>query len=409
MNDWSLESSSQIFTALRPGLTVDDINQLQKDFEVRHGLNSRDGKIHVLMIGGDLYGCGHIRISIPTKYLNREPDIVAFPTIRVTPELVQWAHILVWQRQHKDEFVHIRDVAARTGRINVFELDDNLHAVPPLNPAYVHYHKGTKPYNDMLNWIRASHLMTVTREPLGEFYKKLCGTPYVILPNSIDFETLPAEQRNDTGRLRIGWVGSSTHQEDLELIVYAITELQKEFDFDFVMMGWDGIDRVKVQDKEMELHDYMKGVKREFHKFVDVADYMNALASLKLDIGLCPVVNNLFNASGKSNIKWLEYSSLHIPSIVSKVSCYTDSVKPNETALVAEKEVDWYKQIKKLIENPELRKQLAENAYNDVKQHYDISKNISLWAGLYRNLSSMRHVPPILSPVPGDIPHQNGV
>jgi glycosyltransferase involved in cell wall biosynthesis len=367
------------------------------------GLKNNDGKIHVLFIAGDFGGCGYVRIDLPAKYLNRLQDISAFPTLVVRSELIHWADVIVWQRQHKEELLCFVDLAKKLGKIQIFDLDDNLHAVPRSNPAYYVYNSNTKEYYNMLKYINMCDCLQVSRQSLGEYYKKRWGIKkYIVLPNSIDIETLPPEQKNDTNRLRIGWVGSSTHQEDLAIIENAIQRLSKEYDFDFITFGWDGKDMVKIGEELRVHHDYLEGTKREYHPFVKLEQYMTTLASLKLDIGLCPVVDNIFNSTGKSGIKWMEYSSLHIPSVVSKVGCYTDYVVNGETALIA-KDNEWYKQIKKLIESHELRKKIAEQAYNEVRDKYNISQNIQLWANLYRQYAkNMRYISNIIPNIQGN-------
>lgn len=384
----TLKESQEIKTFVK-GNTKEDYKIAQEEFEKEYGLNGNDGKLHILMIAGDISGCGYVRIDLPSKYLNRLPYISVFPTVKITTELLEWAHILVWQRQHREDLIRIREIAKATGKINIFEIDDNLHEVPKSNPANFFYNRGVKSYYNMLDWMKNCKILTCTRSELGEYYCQKVGIPYVVLPNSLDFELVDEinkQQHVKNERLRMGWAGSSTHQEDLQIILYAITELQKEYDFDFVMFGWDGVDRYKIGNTLLPIKDYLKGVKKEYHPYVPIEQYMNTLKSLNLDIGLCPVVDNDFNNKGKSNIKWMEYSAFHIPTVVSKVSCYTDYVKHGETAFVAKREADWYKYIKLLIESSELRNKISEQAYNKVRTNYDMSKNVLLWSSLYTNL-----------------------
>lgn len=373
-------------TEVSGGNETEILSKAQALFEQKYGLNSQDGKLHVLLVGGDVGGCGYYRIELPGKYLNRTHTISAVCTIKIVPELIQWAHLIVWQRQHKEDLVRIRNLIRDTGRTQIFELDDNLHTVEPSNPAYVFYNPKTKHYHDMKEWIRECGFLSCTRKPLGEWYKKNLGVNYRVLPNSLDFETIPAPQVNDTGRLRIGWAGSSTHYDDLKVALYAIKQLQKEFDFDFVMMGWDGVNRVKTPSGDIiPTSDCLSGVKREYHPFVKVEEYMNKLASLKFDIGICPVNDTVFN-SAKSNIKWMEFSSLRIPTVVAGVSCYTDYVEHGRTALVAKKEMDWYRHLKRLIQDAELRKTLATNAYDEVYNNYNMATNVKMWEKLYLDI-----------------------
>ena len=395
-NTWTLQKSMEISTMLPNNKDLtgksDEERRIiftdaQKAFEDKWGLDSNDKNLHILFIAGDAGGCGFARCELPCKYLNRESGISAFASVRVVPELMIWANAIIWQRQHRDELSNIRDTAAHFGKPQIYEIDDNLHSIPKTNPAYQAYNKDTKAFHDILNWMKKSDFITVTREALGEYYKKLTGKEYFVLPNCIDFETFPKVYPNENKKIRIGWVGSMTHYDDLKVASYGIGKILEEYKdkVEFVMMGWDGILRYIDTNKNLiPISDSLDGIPREFNKFVDVHNYYQALVDLKLDIALAPLADNEFNQSGKSPIKWLEYSAAKIPTIVSRVSAYSNYVINGETGLIAKREANWYYKIKLLIENVDLRKKIAEQAYNEVKNKYSLSMNIHQWANLYK-------------------------
>jgi glycosyltransferase involved in cell wall biosynthesis len=404
-NDWTLKKSLEIKTYLKdvkdvdpkdktktneiPKRSKDELVEAQSKFFKQWGLNIGDGKIHVLMIAGDFGGCGFVRCESVAKYLNREQDIVAFPTCMVVPELLNWANVIVWQRQYKEIFDKVRDTSKKFNRYQIYEIDDNLHAVPENNPAYHTYNQNRPESGRILEWMKECDFLTVSREPLGAFYKNITGKDYFTLENCIDFELYKKPVfKKDNKQIRIGWVGSSTHYDDLKVAAYGISQIVEEYGdrVKFVMMGWDGIMRRQNKDGDLlTMGDSLDGIPREFHKFVDIHDYPNRLHGLNLDIAIAPLVDNEFNR-GKSNIKWMEYSACGVPVIVSKVSAYTDYVVPGETALIAKREGDWYKKVKFMIENEEKRIEIAEKAYNEVRNKFSFSTNIDQWANLYRKL-----------------------
>lgn len=234
--------------------------------------------------------------------------------------------------------------------------------------------------------------MTVTKKELGEFYKKLTGTEYVVIPNCINFEkisTCSYEKNNKA--VRICWTGSPTHSEDLKVMAKGLKELKEKYGekIEIVMFGWDGANRDAVKNKKGELElritsNYLEDIQIEYHKAVDIDHYYNKIASLNIDIGLIPLCDHEFNHTGKSAIKFYEFSACKVPCVVSKSPVY-DEVISGENGLIAKKEHDWVRQVSRLIDDKELRIQLAENAYNWVKENRSYAKNAYMWANLYRN------------------------
>ena len=94
---------------------------------------------------------------------------------------------------------------------------------------------------------------------------------------------------------------------------------------------------------------------------------------------------------GKSSIKFSEYSSLRIPTIASAVSCYSEAITNGEDGILVKRECDWYKAIKRLIVDKDLRQSMADKAYNKVKEQNDIVNNIHLWAEFYQNMYYAKH------------------
>ena len=98
-------------------------------------------------------------------------------------------------------------------------------------------------------------------------------------------------------------------------------------------------------------------------------EYPQELASLGFDIGLAPLRDNHFNRA-KSNLRYLEYGALRIPTVASDVEPFkkTDS---SGIIKVTEPE-DWFTALSFLIEDEHARKKAGEAAYKDVKTNYNI-------------------------------------
>lgn len=82
----------------------------------------------------------------------------------------------------------------------------------------------------------------------------------------------------------------------------------------------------------------------------------------------------------KSPIKYLEYGGLKIAGIYSKNPIYTDVIENGYNGLLVDNtEEAWLSALEELTNNKQLHKKIIENAHNDVKEKYHISKSAEQW------------------------------
>ena len=84
-------------------------------------------------------------------------------------------------------------------------------------------------------------------------------------------------------------------------------------------------------------------------------------------------------------------SAAHIPCVVSKNDAYA-CVTHQKNGLIAKKDMDFKRQIKRLIDNPDLRQEISDNAYAYVKENYSYAKLASDWANYYRSIVDDRNL-----------------
>ncbi len=78
----------------------------------------------------------------------------------------------------------------------------------------------------------------------------------------------------------------------------------------------------------------------------------------------------------KSNIKYLEFSALHIPGIYADLEPYNKDVVRGSNGFLATTYDQWIGCLRKLITDPVLRAEMGDKAFFDVKMRYD-QANIS--------------------------------
>lgn len=197
-----------------------------------------------------------------------------------------------------------------------------------------------------------------------------------ILPNSIDFDLFKPFPKKENKKIRIGWVASSSHFNEIWIVNNVLEKLFKKYgdSIVFVELG-DVPDLLKVFEGKME-----------FHPFAGLSIYPLKFASLNLDIGICPLVDDEFNGY-KSQLKWSEYAALKIPSVVTDTKPY-ECVEEGITGFKAKDENEFFEKLCLLIENRKLREDMANNAFEKNYKDFNLKTNAKKWVEAYESCYS---------------------
>jgi glycosyltransferase involved in cell wall biosynthesis len=240
--------------------------------------------------------------------------------------------------------------------------------------------------------LRQANLVTTTTDYLaniiGNFNKNV-----EVLPNGIDFEQ-PQFKVDDKVRelkspdmVHIGWSGSITHKQDVELLDTPFYELLHDQDlidkYRLILSGyvekdptWGYYEKVFTSNWKIDVNQYARINAMDTNTYASAYDAM--------DIGLIPLRHTEFNIC-KSNLKMLEMGAKGLAVIVSQNPVYENIGLNGKNCIFVDKK-DWYKTLKKLINNEELRIELATNLYNDVKDNWNIEKLNLKRTEVYKNL-----------------------
>jgi glycosyltransferase involved in cell wall biosynthesis len=116
----------------------------------------------------------------------------------------------------------------------------------------------------------------------------------------------------------------------------------------------------------------------------------------KFDVSLAPIKNHLFNRV-KSQLKVIEAGFYKKAIIASNVGPYTIDLKHSlnqgqfvdGNALLVDEgrnNSDWFKYVKKLIDNPSWAQDLGEKLYETVKDKYDLNVVTKTRAEFYKSI-----------------------
>jgi glycosyltransferase involved in cell wall biosynthesis len=187
----------------------------------------------------------------------------------------------------------------------------------------------------------------------------------------------------------IGYLGSSSHQPDLQTIEPALGKILERYPQVWLhFWGCQPSPGLLVHDR---VHYTPLMV-------LNYQDYSQYCAGLEIDIALAPLRDSPFNRS-KSPVKFYEYSALGLPGVYSDVAAYNEVVVDHENGLLARDDDSWHEQLSALIENPELRSRLAQQAQAQLRENWLISNQAQQWEQAYTAIlaAPRRQVPAQIS------------
>lgn len=321
--------------------------------------------------------------------------------------ILEWCDIVVAQSPAGVDSVALSIQYQKMGKVVIADYDDLVYSCSPFNPAYKTL--GTKnvkvkdvegkehdlwkdgylgfSIKDNYCRMRAQEDLfkivdgvTVTTEELKDKYieenPQLEGRVAVI-PNSIDFKLFRPFPKKENERIRIGWVTSSSHLNEIWIVKNVFKKLFAKY----------GKKIVFVQQGDLsEFGKVFTPEEMEFHQFIDLGMYPLKFASLNLDIGICPLVDDEFNKH-KSQLKWSEYASMKIPAVCSDLEPY-NCVEEGVTGFKAKTEDEFVEKLSRLIDNKLLREQIGQNAYEKNLKDFNLETNAHKWVKFYEETYS---------------------
>ena len=285
--------------------------------------------------------------------------------------------------------------------------------------------------------LKASDYVITTTEIFANEIRKF-NKNVIVLPNAIDPKEPQFNQPTPpSDKIRVGWLGGSSHLHDLKLLdgmVNKLTPIQEKLQY--YVCGFDirgtvtelnkqtgeqkqrpikPEETVWVRYEEIFTNNY-KIITPEYKLYLDkfeegeypaiknenyvrvwtrpVEQYAKNYSNF--DISLAPIKNHIFNRM-KSQLKVIEAGFYKKALIASNVGPYTIDLKhaldkgnfTNGNALLVNENnnhSDWAKNIKKLVENPNMITDLGERLYETVKDKYDLNQVTHERASFYKSL-----------------------
>ena len=205
--------------------------------------------------------------------------------------------------------------------------------------------------------------ITAGNQYLADFAKQY-NEKVIVIPTTIDTEYhVPSTEENNS-KLTIGWTGSHTTMNYLQIVDHVLMDLKSKYDFEFVV----------ISNQEPEIKCPFRFVK--WNKESEIEDLST------FDIGLMPLIETKWTA-GKCGFKALQYMALGLPTLASAVGVNKQIIDHEESGYLISKEEDWKTYLTELINNPEKRIEIGEKAKVKIEKSYSVHSQEKVYQSLF--------------------------
>lgn len=312
----------------------------------------------------------------------------SFETRSDLAQAVGWADVVIWMGLHSpDSLWFFKWCRLRYPYIkHIMEIDDYLLSSSRSNPvAGEVYRHGGDLAKIGLEQMKISDGLVVSTPYLAELYKAYAKRIFVV-ENAIDLKLW--KRRGKEGKtLNIGWVGGGSHDDDLAVAKDAVFAILEKYEHVRFTIGHGAPEFFKHKPDCAYIHDicnprYNKMKRCDkcggidgiswTHEFKTIDKYPKWVNGFKFDVGLAPLADLNFTR-GKSNLRWLEYSAMGIPTIASPLNHFAESIKDGETGLIVKDNSTggWIEAMERLILDKPLRQRIGNNARTEVKKNWN--------------------------------------
>ena len=349
-----------------------------KDFMMSLGMKRSKEAIKIMIYPG-VMGVAYYRVFNPFMELAKDPGFdIRISNVLSSQDDINWADIIYFERCVDRNIINESRRAKQMGKKIIFDTDDYMHGLPMHHPNKRDIENG-RYLQDMDELCELANVITVSTDYLKKLYEERYDTKIVTLPNCVcqeDYDCAPKAKFSNG--INIGWPGSATHFEDLQIVREPLIELFERYkDLKLITVNYSGIEKLPFKDA-------FEGIPWERRINIGGTEphMIPGLINL-IDIGIAPLLMNEFN-SAKSNCKFLEFAMLKIPMVATYLEPYL--ADKDHCDLVSNNKMEWFHALEDLVKDAEERRDMGEEAQAWVKREYDIKKKISIWKELIRGL-----------------------
>lgn len=199
---------------------------------------------------------------------------------------------------------------------------------------------------------------------LGINKRKAC----TYISSSVDTNRfLPLNRYSNDRKVTIGWTGTFSSKEYLDLLRNVFMNLSKRCDFRLRIIGnfqyeFRGIDlEVRQWSKEKEIED-LQGI----------------------DIGVYPLAQDDW-VLGKSGLKAIQYMALGLPTVATDIGTASRIIQQHKNGWVVRTDEEWVDALESLVKDADLRRKIGEAARATVLEKYSTHVVKSTYLSILNN------------------------
>lgn len=300
--------------------------------------------------GGDYF----YRTHAPGIAMAREQGVYVVNLTNVhrkKTEIMTLADVLILKNISDPDILPLIRDRKSEGRLNVYEIADDLTALQPWNPVYI-FSKNKENIASVFRLASCCDALQVTVPELKRLYGHLNDTCKVF-PNQI-LHVPPESPVKADDKIIIGWGGSHGHLEDVAEIADAL--------IDWIITQPDVCLHLMCSEPIWKLFDRLPEAKKRHTLPGSIEEYYSFLN--EIHIGIAPLKDTAFNRS-RSDVKFLEYGVSGVVPVMARLEPYINSVEDDKTGFLFENPVELIDILNRLVENRSLLRDISRA----VRQH----------------------------------------
>jgi glycosyltransferase involved in cell wall biosynthesis len=357
----------------------------------RNETRARVDQIVVFVADNWEHVCPVIRVTAPAEAAGLavvRGNELGDEGVRLFPERIAQADLVIIQRDfpaYEDAYEKVVSEARAHGKTVVYELDDLLLRMPDVHPDLTRYERTRFA---ILSAILEADAVTAPSFLLCEYLKRFNRNtwlhPNYLVDSCWGLRDLSGTAKTGAGPVVVGYMGGHSHAPDIEMIAPVLERLLAKYGEEVRLRFWGVAPPSTLTGRP--------NVEAIYPGFVDYRKFAKYFGQQECDIFIAPLLDTPFNQC-KSPLKFLEYSSLGVPGVYSRIAPYEEVVEHGQNGFLASTQGDWERHLCQLIEDQALRLRMGERAQSTVRENWLLSDRSRTWPELMRRIKALQSPP----------------
>ena len=234
----------------------------------------------------------------------------------------------------------------------IFDFDDAIFLPSSSKPnSFIERFKNPVKITKIIKM--SSHII-VGNDYLANFARKY-NDRVTVIPTPIDTDKYYPDEKKRSVELVIGWIGSVTTLNFLNIMRNVFIGLTKRFPhIKFKMVGGD-----------FPINGFSNVISKPWSLKQEIEDLRT------FDIGIMPMPDNEWT-KGKCGFKAILYMSMNIPCVISPVGVNKEIIIDGVNGFLASTEEEWIERLIILIKNSEMRREFGMAGRKIVEERYSV-------------------------------------